>query len=514
MPSHRGQFFSAVRGVFALHGQLEQQRFADASRREAASRRAEIENAEPSVALGHGRLANFEDVRRWGYCDSNGLFLGAVDRRFIFYSGEAHLLTYARTGSGKGRDLILANLAHSRDRSLFVLDLKDGENCYASFDHRASRLGHRCIVLDPFNLSGRGNTRINPLHNLIDIAARGENIDTQADEIVLIILPGGKADSGENGWARRGGRRLLSVKAEDLAYYDPANCTLGGLWRFVNASDDQLLASLNAMKGRSREGIARRAGAFLSVFNEAPKQFEAYRSEAIDALAPFEPGKSLELATSAHDFDFGLLKHEPCSVYLVAPSERIGATAQWTALIVNHAIEAIARAVGPVRTTFLLDEFPLLPPAPAIQKSLRLYRGKGINLWMFAQGRYSLETQWSHEAVREFEDQAAVFQTWSVEDQSLLRDITLWSGTKTISSRGINHGGGVVETAGANLGETQRPVLQTEDIRAIGEDGRQIIKFAGRPYLLPADRVPFFTVDPWKWWLRDVRELHYGVQPE
>ncbi|CAH0496077.1 hypothetical protein NVSP9465_01105 [Novosphingobium sp. CECT 9465] len=136
--------------------------------------------------------------------------------------------------------------------------------------------------------------------------------------------------------------------------------------------------------------------------------------------------------------------------------------------------------------------------------------GKGLQLWFFSQGRYSLEERWSHEAVKEFEDMAAIFNTSAVEDPSLMADIEKWSGNRTVLMHGVNRSGGMIESAGANLGEARRAVLQSEDIRAIGP-GRQIIRATGLPHLIVCDRVPFYEVDPWKDQLRDVRDLHKGV---
>jgi len=110
-------------------------------------------------------------------------------------------------------------------------------------------------------------------------------------------------------------------------------------------------------------------------------------------------------------------------------------------------------------------------------KALRLYRGKGIQLWFFAQGRFSMEGRWSQDAVKEIEDQASILNMTGIEDPSMMRDVERWSGNRTIVTRGQNIGGGAVETAGTNRGESRRPVLQAEDIRGIGA-GRQIIKIA------------------------------------
>ena len=478
------------------------------SRAHAAYQQYLMATAAPTGKLGDGRLADLHDAEQAGLLDPSGLFLGALHKRALFFAGDGQLLTYARTGSGKGRDYILPNLAHVRDRSLVVVDVKDGENCYASHQHRSATLGQPCIYLNPFGLLGLPNSRINPLQVLVDVVRGGGEIDTQADEIAQILLPP-SPKHGEDSWVRKGALRLLATRMEYLALCEPSQCNLGGLWRFVNAGTEDMDTAMTMMETCGIEGIARRAGALRATFIDAPKQFEAYKSDAIEALNAFEPGKTLERATAAHDFDLGRLKHEPHTVYLISPSDKLGVIAPWISLVINYAIESIARERGRLRTCFILDEFPQLPPAPAIMKALRLYRGRGLQLWFFAQGRYSLEDRWSKEAVKEIEDQAAIFTMTGVEDPALLHDVEKWSGNRTIVTHGLNVGGGAVESAGANRGESRRAVLQSEDIRAIGA-GRHIIKVAGVPPLFVCERIPFYDVDPWKDQIRDVRDLHQG----
>ena len=303
---------------------------------------------------------------------------------------------------------------------------------------------------------------------------------------------------------------MLAVRMEYLAQFEPELCTLSGLWRFVNSSKSDMEMEFAMMATCGLPGLEGKASALSATAMDAPKQFEAWKSDCIEGLHPFEPGKTLDRATSGHDFDFRALKHEPHTVYLMAPSEKLAVAAPWISLIVSNIIETVARERGPVRTTFLLDEFPMLPPSLSITKTFRLYRGKGLHLWIFAQGRYSLEERWSREAVKEFEDMAAIFNTSAVEDPDLMGDIEKWSGNRTVLMHGVNRSGGTVESAGANLGEARRAVLQSEDIRAIGA-GRQIIRIAGLSRLVVCDRVHFDDVEPWKSQLRDVRDLHKGA---
>lgn len=512
MPRHR-QSTSAtalLQQGFGLAMRMEDRAYTAAARQKALETQARMLTAQPSGVLGDGRLATLTDVDSLGMLSPNGLFLGAMDGQPLFACGEGHLLTYARTGAGKGRDLILPNLAHVANRSLVVVDVKDGENCFASVQHRFHRLGQNCVFLNPFGLLGLPDTRINPLQGLVDIIAAGEQIDTQADEIAQILLPPNPKDAG-SAWVRKGALRLLSTTMEYLAICDPPNCTLGGLWRCFNAAEERLRDLFQMMTTCGIDGVAGRAASLYDTMMEAPKQWQAYLSDVIEALVPFEPGKSLARCTNGHDFDFGTLKARPHTVYLMLPSEKIGVAAPWMSLILNHAIEAMARTTGPVPCTILADEFPQLPPAPAIMKALRLYRGKGIQLWLFAQGRYSMEGRWSREAVKEFEDQAAILTTTAVEDPSLMQDIERWSGYRTVLMRNVNHNGGAVEAASASLSESKRPVLQSEDIRAIGQ-GQQIIRIAGFPHLVVCARRPYFTVHPWQQYLRDVRTLHQGAR--
>lgn len=120
---------------------------------EAKRVQAFIENPVASDQLGGGRLGTVADAEREGMFDNRGLFLGAMEGRPIFYNGDAHLLNYGMTRSGKGCDIVLPNLAHVFNRSMVVNDIKDGENAYASAAYRASR-GHRVVALNPYGLHG------------------------------------------------------------------------------------------------------------------------------------------------------------------------------------------------------------------------------------------------------------------------------------------------------------------------------------------------------------------------
>lgn len=509
------KFTQVVGGAWAVYQALEQM---DGYRRarenevrvmesleEARRIRAFVDNPVASDKLGKGRIATLEDARRARMLDPNGLFVGALDGVPLFYTGEGHALCYGRTGSGKGTTLILPNLAHVADRSVVVADFKDGENAFATVSHRRNNLRHRTIALNPWHILGSPAFRLNPLQQVIDLAQAGLAIDSEPYEVALSLI----SLTGEGQWVKFGAADIVATIIEYLARYRPERCTLVELWRMVYGGEDRLRETMRTISTCGNEALEGQAALRLTEIDNAPEQAAAYYTELAKALYPYRPGSALAESTSASDFDPGMLKEEPTTVYIMAPSAKIAAAAPWISMIFNTLIERIAARPGEARTLFMMDEVANLPYIPAIPKALKLYRGRGIQLWAFCQGRFSLyEKGYSQHTVRDFEDQADILQMWNVEDPSLLRDVELWSGKMAVATRGVTNSGGAVAGASFGVNEHARSTLQVEDIRAIG-DGRQIVRVPGFN-LFVTDRIPWFRIDRFRQALRDPRDLHQG----
>ena len=230
--------------------------------------------------------------------DARGLFLGALDGEILYLNSDGHNLVYARAGGGKGTTSAQPNLAHYSG-SMFVIDVKDCELHYSSAEHRQQNLGHTIVTLDPWGIRSGSSFKVCPLARLRDIVADGGQLDNEADEISLILLPKGKADSGDNAWVRKGARRLLTTCMKHLAYSSPERLSLTELWRFVNCPDENFEVYFTEMKLSPQEDVSGEAAVMMSVFKEVPKQFEAYRSDCVDALAAYRPGSALANAISA-----------------------------------------------------------------------------------------------------------------------------------------------------------------------------------------------------------------------
>lgn len=94
----------------------------------------------------------------------------------------------------------------SVDRTLVVVDAKDGELAFSSAAHRRDALGTEVIYFNPYGLHGFPNTNVNPLFRLIEVVEAGGSPDGEAEAIFEIVMPAPVRD-GDNAWVRNLHRR-------------------------------------------------------------------------------------------------------------------------------------------------------------------------------------------------------------------------------------------------------------------------------------------------------------------
>lgn len=482
----------------------EQHERIERAEKQAARVRRFVDNPQASELLGGGRLGNLEDAKREGMLDNSGLFLGALEGRPIFYNGDMHLLNYGMTRSGKGRDIVLPNLAHVLNRSIVVNDIKDGENAYATADHRKSH-GHRIVTINPYGKLGAPSFKLNPFQRIVDKAQRGESVTEDALQMCMTLVPPKKE---KDGWVAAGAQQILAIWLEWSARYRPDRCTLSNMWRFVFKDFVETVTAILDCGDDALAGLAVK----IVDLKDSTDQWNAYESELTTALWNFRPDTPLAAVTESSNFNPADMRHEKTTLYLMGDSDRLEACSSWVSLTVSALVNACAQEPGPVPVTVLIDELANLPYMAVIPKALTLYAGKGVQLWGLCQGRAALRSKgYSDHTIANFESQSGVLHMWLVTEPDLLRDIETWSGKKAVATRGINQSGGQVASASFGVTEHARPVLQSEDIMAIGE-GKQIIRAGkiGGLRLYVADRVHWDDVPRWKSSLRDVREIHFG----
>ena len=441
--------YQALETLEAQRRARQQEKRVNQSLLEAERVRRFVENPDASGLLGDGRLGTLEDAAAEGMLDLQGLFLGGLEGEPLFYNGDAHLLNYALTRSGKGRDIVLPNLAHVFNRSLVVNDIKDGENAYASADHRKAN-GHRIIAINPHGLLNAPSFKLNPFQRIINKGARGESITEDSLQLCMSLVP---PIQGEGKWVAAGAQQILATWLEWSARFRPDLCTLSNMWRFVFRTLDE---ELEAMQHCGLDGLEGQAD-MIQRLKRAEDQWSAYESELVTALWNFRP-------------------------------------------------DTCAQSPGPIPVTCIIDELANLPYMAVIPKALTLYAGKGVQLWGLCQGREALRDKgYSDHTIKNFEGQSGLLHVWSIKETDLLKDFETWSGNTTVAVRGTNQSGGQVDSASFGISEQKRPVLQSEDIMRVG-DGKQLIRTNG-PHLYKADRVAWFDVPSWTGKLKDVRKL-------
>jgi type IV secretion system protein VirD4 len=483
-------------------------------KREAHQRARELSAARfndprTSGVLGNAKFGTVEDADIFGLTDEGGLFLGTLEGQGLHYSGAAHLLTYAPTRAGKGLNVITQNLAHVDGRldkrSMVVVDVKNGENAYASAEHRMANLGDRVIMLNPYGLVGGKHTRINPLDR-VAMGPRDEIIDRAAAIAYVLVPP--KADN-KDAWVTEGARQILQTVIAHYALTDPARCTLGNLWRFVMRDTKAIRIDFRVMEKSSLAAVAGYAGLFLG-WMDAHAQWAAYMSEMSTCLNAFEPDSPYTKATDVSEWDAQDMTLSPHTVYVMMKGKHLKSKGKWVSLMINHLIETAAESPGAYSPLFMLDEFTQLPPIPAVMNALNLYAGLGIQLWFFAQDRKSIAALYGDDGAARIESQCEVMQAWRFRDVGLMKDIEYWAGKTSVKLINANMSDGEQLGTGLTLTEQARPLLQAEDMRNMAHDDQFI--FLQRGPVFKAKLQPVTTTEDHAEVIRDVRDILTGAK--
>jgi type IV secretion system protein VirD4 len=456
---------------------------------------AALRFSDPSTSglLGSARYGTIEDAQRLSLFDRRGLYLGLMrgpDRwEGLFYNGDRHVVIFGGTRSGKGRTFLLPNLALHWSRSLIITDVKNGENAYASAEHRAFNLGHKVVFLNPKRMHGLPSVSINPFDAVIH-AEDGQKFE-KAAEVASVLSP--VVNPGVSGaWVNEGAALLLQTVIAHTAATEPKRCTPGGMFDFFLNGDMQTLAArFSGLRSSPLASVRAFVPQFID-WMKSPNQWNGYSSGLAKALDAFSPESPYTKATDGSDFDARQITREPHTVYLIMPFNDIEAKGRWVSLMLHHFISETAAHPGPVRTLFLLDEFTQLPPIPGIVRAVNGNAGLGQNFVFLCQDKTTLANRYSKEIAGIFWRQRGIGQAWQVNDPDLMHELEYLAGKTSVNmiSASMSHGGQI--GTGINLTEQTRPLLQAEDMRMMAEDEQLIVPYIGpifRARMMPWDRM-------------------------
>lgn len=498
-----------------LQMQREQERLARERNAERLAR-ARFTDPTPSGVLGNAQFATRADCRDMGLCDSAGFFLGVLDgegQPGLFYNGDKHLTIYAGTGSGKGVNYVLPNLAlygrpgpNRPGRSVVVTDVKGGENAFASAHHRAFNLESRVVCLNPAGLYGLDSVCINPFDVVIN-APQAEMFDRAAGP-ASVLAPVLDREA-QNAWVNEGAALLLRAVIAHLAATDPERCTPGRLWEFFITATKALFKKLEELQDSPLTAVRGYAVQFMD-WMKSPNQWNAYSSAIGYALQGFTPDSPYTRATDRTTFDARTITQTPTTVYLMMPKGDLLDKGHWVSLMLNHLVRVTGEGQGPCGALFLLDEFTQLPPVPRILEAVNMNRSAGQQFVVLAQDRETLERRYGKSGAGQFERQSGMVAAWDLRDISLMKDLEYLSGRTSVQIIGASMSEGGQIGTGLTLSEQTRPLLQPEDMRTSPAGTQYLLPHRGR--MVRARLMPWYAIEDVEDVLRDTRKAKPDVR--
>jgi type IV secretion system protein VirD4 len=425
---------------------------------------------------------------RWGSTrdleSPHGFIVGRGGRwhwPLLRYSGDAHILTLAPTGAGKGVSCVIPALL-DYPGSMLVIDPK-GENYAVTADYRRS-IGHEVVALDPFGLAG-GTASFNPMEAL-DVSDRSCIDDAAAlAEMLVVRDPRASADTmfwSEEAKALIAGLILLVAESEGMH-------TMTTLWEILSVPPRDLTKLWRMMSASTGAGGAiKRAGD--RVLQKADRVRSSVIAEAQSHMHFLESTRLADVMSSS-SFSFSDLVTGRMTVYIIVPPDRLGVCRRWLRLMVASALEALIRTPGlPAhRVLFLLDEFPALGPMPPIERAVSLARGYGGTCWLLAQDLSQLRAlypaSWST-----FIANAGVVQAFGTNDLETATYLSAMLGTATVrvpgTTRSERTGPGALlhgRDARTSWSESEhaRPLLSPDEVRRLPSDSALLLMPAADP---------------------------------
>jgi type IV secretion system protein VirD4 len=356
------------------------------------------------------------------------------------YVGDRHLVMLGPNGSGKSWRVLVPNLFRLVDWSMVVVDPKGTLAAHTAV-HRAQldKSGNptrQVVIIDPFKVIEESyprlvarfpflrSTGLNSMSALDPDSPDGEAVDeAKAMAEAIIKVP----PKGEPHWAQsaqalvRG--LILALKVLEKTGLDEFPVDEIRKKGRDGAPDtvEPVIIKLPGLKNGATLGHVRQVigeepqklAAFVKVICRMMRGTYPFIAEALNRFSDYSPQNKelfsiLSTASTQTDwlssprirkdvsagfFDFGRLKREPVTVYLVLPPRYLATHATWLRLMITAILLPLLRSVenSPVPVLFALDEYAALGHMEVIENNMALMREYGVKLFLALQDLKQLE---------------------------------------------------------------------------------------------------------------------------
>jgi type IV secretion system protein VirD4 len=301
-------------------------------------------------------------------------------KSFYATDPEQHLITIAPTGAGKGVSCIIPTLLRYPG-SCVVVDIK-GEAA-AVTARRREQMGHKVIVLDPFQASGLPCGKLNPF-DAFPLLQTG--IEDFALTVPECLHPGHTGSLADPFWDTRGDGLIAGVAAAIFTAFPPPERHLLKLRDLLMADDVVYgLAVLLDTKGKEIPLLAQQQiGAFLQTEDKCRSGIMATAQQHLISL--YEP--RVEAALCETSFDLAAFRDgQAVTIYLVIPPSQLAGYGKLLRILVHTLLSiALSRRTRPaLPTLFIVDEAAQLGTLSGLRTAITLLRGYGVRTWTFWQ---------------------------------------------------------------------------------------------------------------------------------
>lgn len=453
--------------------------------------------------FGTAAYAELPDVQARGMLPAGGDFSSAVylgeflnwytpldqgwhrSDQHVGYAGENNILTVAPAGSGKFTTTIAPTLMVNTESAL-VLDVK-GES-WAVTSAQRKRAGHRIVTINPFNtfgtllgLDGQLTDGFNPLAKL---DPKADSFVTDIDALAAAMIVQEGSDPHFPNRARDLVSCLMAHVCSDPDELKAAHNTLPFVRQVLGSPREEFAAYMALAREQSTlPKVKNLAGGFT---DPASKEIGGIISTAIGQLS-FLDHPQIATFLSRSSFDFGQLRTEPMTVYLMIPPNELNTYFRFARLIVQACFNALSvePKPGDRRVLLLLDEQAQLKYMETVVSAIALLRGYKVRIWSVFQDLNQVESIYK-ERWESFLSNAGVVQVFTTNDEKTARYFSAKAGnftgtslsqttsTSTGSSQGQSAGGqnssaSSGTTHGTSLNQTGVPLLSPQELYSLPE---------------------------------------------
>ena len=450
-----------------------------------------------STTYGQAEWASVKDCARAGLLKLSleGIFLGSLQGRPLFYTGKSHVLCVAPARTGKTVSLAIPICLHNIKTSMIIADPK-GEIAAVTWKHRVKN-GHKVYFLNPWGLHGLPNHSFNPLLILMDDYYdddRRKNTKDDAEEIALTLLPEGQET--QNKFFRDGGRRILVFVFLGLAACgEVEDCTLVEAWRIIQSPIRFQEFLIKISVSPAFDGALGEMAEGLACDMKNKDLWNDCMTNAKNALEPYSPMGSMCESVSHSDFSYKELKEGLVTIYMMVLPEYVEVASSLLSLNSTQAVYGIIRKKTSRPVLLLLDEFTNLKLP--ICKYLTLLPGLGCRAIIIVQAISEIRRVYGSDSLETILSQCEIKQFFGFRDHQFAKMISDAIGTTTVKTETHNVND-YTQQITKNYAETARPVISPDELRLMDKD-EQIIFFSDAK-TIKLSKVEYWHVWPWRKW--------------